>query len=169
MFIVTFGLPGSGKSFFADHLASALALPYLKSDDVRDQLQKRGAYDNQSKAAVYHALFSRAAEALQTQQAVIVDATFHQAWMRKIAYEAAEQHQRPLCFIELQAGEATIQQRVSRNRPDSDADLTVYHELKREAEPFTPEHLVLYSDQMPVATMLAEAYQYLNLTPAANS
>ena len=169
MFIVTFGLPGSGKSFFADHLAAALALPHLKSDEVRDQLQKRGAYDSQSKAAVYHALFSQAAEALQTQQAVIVDATFHQAWMREIAYETAERHHKPLRFIELQASEATIQQRVNRSRPDSDADLTVYHELRREAEPFPTAHLILHSDQMPVATMLAEAYQYLNLTPAPNS
>jgi|APHM01.1.fsa_nt_gi Predicted kinase len=169
MFIVTFGLPGSGKSFFADHLATTLALPHLKSDDIRDQLQKRGAYDSQSKAAVYRALFSQAGKALQTQHAVIVDATFHQAWMRGIAYETADQHQEPLRFIELQADEATIRQRVNRDRPDSDADLTVYQELRQEAEPFTPEHLVLHSDQMPVATMLTEAYQYLNLTPALNS
>ena len=169
MFIITFGLPGSGKSFFADHLADALALPHLKSDDVRDQLGKRGDYDAQSKAAVYRALLTRAAEALQTHSAAVVDATFHQAWMRQIADATAAQSNKPLRYIELYADEVTIQQRVSQQRPDSDAGVKVYQELKQEAEPLATNHLVLDSGQMTLSAMLSKAYQYLNLSPVSNS
>lgn len=169
MLIVTFGLPGSGKSYFAWHLARALDIPHLKSDDVRDTLQKRGDYDTESKAMVYEALLNKAVQEEKNHQAVIVDATFHKAWMREMAEQIAEQHQVLLKLIELKADEAIIAQRVQRDRPDSDANFAVYQQLKGEADPLQEEHLAIDSGQASVDVSLQKAYDHLNLHPAKNS
>ncbi len=166
MLIVVAGLPGSGKSFFADHLAEALGIPHFKSDDVRDTIDKRGAYDPGSKAAVYEALIEKALENHDGNPAVIIDATFHKKWMREMADEKARKHQIAPVYIRLTADDATIRERVEKPRPDSDADFAVYRQLKAEADPLKAPHLLLDSGQQNLQGMLAQAYAFLNLEPA---
>lgn len=169
MLVVIFGLPGSGKSYFAGQLAQALSIPHLKSDDVRDLINKRGDYDPQSKAAVYHALMDKAAEQLAQNTAVITDATFHKDWMRAIAEAKARELNHSLMFIQLVADEATIRERVTKNRPDSDADFNIYQKLKAEADPLNSSHLLLDSSRQAINTMLRQAYAFLNFEPATKS
>lgn len=169
MLIVTCGLPGSGKSYFASHLAKALQIPHFKSDDVRDALQQRGSYDAQTKAMVYEALLNKALTALDEYPAAVADATFHKAWMQQMANNLAGDQQVALKYIQLVADEVVVKERVSRQRPDSDADLSVYRELQQEADPLQQDHLTLDSGAHDLNTNLERAYQYLNLFPTPNS
>ncbi len=169
MLVIIFGLPGSGKSYFADQLSDVLALPHLKSDHVRDTIDKRGDYDPQSKAAVYQSLLAKAEEQLAIYPAVIADATFHKSWMREIAEAKAHELNQSLRFIQLVADEAIIQQRVNKNRPDSDADYHIYQKLKAEADSLQASHLLLDSSQQNMNIMLKQAYAFLNMEPATKT
>lgn len=169
MLVIIFGLPGSGKSYFANQLSHVLAIPHLKSDDARDTIDKRGDYDPESKATVYQTLITKAEEQLATYTAVIVDATFHKKWMREIVEAKAHEHNQSLRFIQLVADEAIIQQRVNKNRPDSDADYDIYQKLKAEADPLQASHLILDSSQQKMNFMLKQAYAFLNIEPATKN
>lgn len=51
--IMITGLPGTGKTTFAQALADKLNIPSLNSDQVRHEMGKRGQYDEASKKEVY--------------------------------------------------------------------------------------------------------------------
>jgi predicted kinase len=162
MIIVIFGLPGSGKSYFARKLAKRLNARLISSDAVRQQLRQNGKYDDQAKITVYLEMLSLMETGIKDHQSIVLDATFFKAGIRELFKEKAGELGEPVYFIEIRANEETIKTRVSKPRPDSEADFEVYLNVKREFEPLTEDHLVLYSDREPIERMLDEAMAYLN-------
>ena len=56
MVVIVFGLPGSGKSYFASRLAKKLEADYISSDQVRKKLFTRPDYSEEGKKQVYKKL-----------------------------------------------------------------------------------------------------------------
>lgn len=162
MIIVIFGLPGSGKSYFARSLANRLNARLISSNAVRQQLRKNGKYDDQAKIAVYLEMLSLMEAGIKDHQSIVLDATFFKAEIRKLFKEKAGELGEPVYFIEISANEEAIKSRVSKPRPDSEADFEAYLKVKREFEALTEDHLVLYSDREPIDRMLDAAMAYLN-------
>ena len=169
MIIVTFGLPGTGKSFFARHLAEAIQADHLKSDTLRAELEKMGRYDKDSKDQVYETMMHKVANAVESGKDVIADATFHKSGNRKLITAKARELDVPLYFIRLIADEAIIRERVSKNRPDSEADFKVYKILKAEMDPVEEECLELDSGKLSIETMLEKALEYIGLNQSSKS
>ncbi len=163
MIIVVFGLPGSGKSYFATYLAEKIGAVHIKSDQVRAELEKMGNYDMDTKRQVYEALIEKAEKPLKERKPVILDATFHQAQTREMVQEKAFELRENLYFMKLTAGEEVIYQRVSKNRPDSEADYAVYQKLKASFEPLDVSYLELDSGKEYMQSMLDKALNYLGM------
>lgn len=163
MLIVVCGLPGSGKSYFASHLAKELNAVHLKSDAVRKDLQMMGNYDETIKNQVYEEMIKRAWYQVQNNETVILDATFNQAETREMVKAQAQALHEPLYFIYLKADDAIIYERVSKERPDSEADFRVYQKLKAERDPFEEDHLELDSGRDTVNNMIAKTKTFLGL------
>lgn len=161
MIIAVFGLPGTGKSFFAKRLASDLGAEYLSTDKIRKQLQKTGKYSTADKEHVYNRMLELATTCLKQQQRVVVDGTFSKHNLRAKLMQAANNQNVAVCWIQTMADEATVKQRVSQKREDSEADYTVYQKIKTDFDEPYFTCLLLNSGHADIDYMISEAKQYI--------
>ncbi len=159
MVVPGYGLPGSGKSYFAERLAARTGSDYLNSDRIRKMLFPARTYSDDEKKAVYEAMCSMAAGRLKLGKTVVADATFHQSAMRQMFFSRLGRDN--ICLIEVTADDALIRQRLQHPRADSEADIAVYEKIRNNMEPVQEDHLVLISTNDSVNSMLDQSVDYL--------
>lgn len=162
MVIIVFGLPGSGKSYFASRLAKKLRAVYVNSDELRMKLLAERTYTDAEKLFVYDTILASMKDAIQQKKAIVLDATFYKQSIRAKFEHAADAAREQIIYIEVTAAEELIKERVSRSRKVSEADYGVYLKLKKAAEPLVQDHLVLQSTNSEVSPMIEKAIQYIN-------
>ncbi len=145
MLICICGLPGSGKSYFAKHLAKNLKLQRFNTDELREEMKQLGQYDETSRLAVYVEMAKRAKPSLLKQESLILDASFNNDQQRDIILSLAAECDTPTAFIRCFADEQTSLERVSQKREYTEADTRVYYLLKELWEELELPHLVLDS------------------------
>ncbi len=161
MVIIVFGLPGSGKSYFASRLAMQLEAEYVNSDEVRRKLIAERTYSDGEKLKVYEEMVSAMTAALASHKPIILDATFYKRSIRRKFEHKAATFKEKIIYIEVTAPEDIIEDRLKVPRMFSEADYDVYLKLKAIAEPLREKHLVLESSNNNVGSMLHEAIRYL--------
>ncbi len=162
MIIIVFGLPGSGKSYFASHLASMINAEYINSDIVRKKLFHERTYSEQEKLFVYNEMLTQMKEAVGQNRNVVLDATFSGNNIRQKFVEGAKDVN-DIIFIEVAAEESVIRKRLEKAREDSEADFEVYKKIKNEWEPLHQDHLILQSTDDNIREMLEKTADYLHL------
>ena len=163
MLVLIIGLPGTGKTTFANALEQEIGAVHLNSDIIRTTSGRRGKYDASSKAAVYKELYDRAEELLDQQRDVVVDATLYKEVLRQPFEKLAKKYKTSIKWIELKADEAVIKERVSKKRKYSEADFEVYLKIKAVFEPLSQNHLILWSDVLTIEEMVEKAKEYFLL------
>src|SRR5690606_1351722 len=156
--VVVMGLPGSGKSYFAQRLAETLDAAYINSDRLRRELFPKRTYSDLEKAKVYAVMLKRMEEAIGQDKNLVLDATFYNNKTREPFMGHIGKR---IFFIEIWADEDIIRERLAKERPYSEADLGVYHSIKRQWEPLERRHLILRSTNTNIGSMLDKAIQYL--------
>lgn len=73
---MVFGLPGSGKSYFASRVAHMLNATYISSDKVRKELFAVSSYSPEEKTLVYDEMLRRTIQVAEHNKDVVSDATF---------------------------------------------------------------------------------------------
>lgn len=170
MVIIVFGLPGSGKSFFAKQLATVLEAEYINSDTIRSAYSRPNQYPPEEKNGVYDAMLHKMLSALHDHKNVLLDATFYKNKLRK-RFATYVPDARTLHFIEVVAVESLIRERLLKRTNGSDDNFPVYQFIKSEWEEPQFPHLVLTSENGNVQDMLHRATTYLNqhIDPAARN
>jgi predicted kinase len=163
MLIAIMGLPGSGKSYFASHLARNLDIPHLSSDKIREERSLKGRYGEEEKLKVYQELIREALQALRRHQHVIIDASFSRKKYRQMARESAASQKVALHFVEMTAREEDIRQRVSQSRKYTEADFDIYRKMKENFERLDEAHLQLNSSEKNIDQLIQVSRNYLNL------
>ncbi len=161
MVVVVFGLPGSGKSYFAERLAEGLSAVYLSSDILRRELLAERKYSKDERRYVYECLFDRMERALRNKAAVVMDATFGRRNLREQCRQRARAAGAPAHFIEIRATEELVKERLATTREHSEADLNVYQMLKQDFEAMSEPHLVIESDNSDISDRLMTALSYV--------
>lgn len=161
MIVVVFGLPGSGKSYFAIRLASMINALYINSDRVRKEMLTKRTYFEKEKLSVYDEMLSQLIEARKQNKNVVLDATFYKNEIRESFINAVGENER-IKFIEVIADESLTRERLQEIREDSDAGFDIYKKIKEEWEPTDEPHLVLKSTNDNIDEMLNKATDYLN-------
>ncbi|HEX5153371.1 MAG TPA: AAA family ATPase [Parafilimonas sp.] len=159
MIIIVCGLPGSGKSYFAQRLSQMLHAAYISSDAVRKELFRNPSYSDEEKRKVYDEMMKRISDA-EYYKEVAVDATFSDVETRRNFIREAKKIA-PVFIVEIVADEDLIKQRLAVPRQDSNADFAVYKKMKSTWPLFTEPHLVLHSTNDNIADMLDETTDYL--------
>jgi predicted kinase len=160
--IMVVGLPGTGKSTFSRALAAELDARHLNSDVIRTELNLRGKYSPKDKAKVYEGLKERTEALLNANSTVIVDATLYREDLRRTYAELARRLKCPIHWLELNTGEESIKERVSKQRPYSEADLAVYQKIKTLYEPLKVHHLSLKTDAFSLEALVKLAKKFIN-------
>ncbi len=161
MIIIVFGLPGSGKSYFATKLAKKLQARYINSDVVRNKLFVVKEYSQEEKMKVYNEMIRKMKTAFQHKKSIVLDATFYKKSIRNKFSKAVKEFGQSIIFIEVWADQKIIIERMSRKRPYSDADYSVHLYIKEVFEPMKREHLILQSTQENIDIMLDMALKYI--------
>lgn len=159
MIIIVLGLPGSGKSYFAERLAKMINAVYINSDRLRKELFPKRTYSDLEKTTVYNAMLKKMVEANAGNKNLVLDATFHKKETRKLFTEAVDFN---LFFIEVYADESIIKERVKKSRPYSEADFEIYKQIRQQWEPLGEPHLKLESTNNNIDLMLLKVKEYLN-------
>ena len=162
MVVIVFGLPGSGKSYFASRLANLINAEYINSDIVRRTFPDKKTYSLNEKLSVYNEMLRRMKEMLKENRNLVLDATFYKSDIRRKFINEANPNEK-ISFIEVRANESVISERLKKTRTDSEADFDVYKKIKNEWEPFNQDHLILQSTDNNIEEMLHKAACYLNL------
>lgn len=157
--ILVTGLPGAGKTTFAHALADKAGARHFNTDIIRAALGLRGQYDEASKKKVYREMEAQTRNALRSGASVVVDGTFYRESLREPYRQLGEEAGAQVSWLVIEAPEAVIRQRVSRQRAYSEADFEVYLKVRDAWEPLLLPHLTLRSEELP--TMLDEALDYL--------
>lgn len=161
--IIVFGLPGSGKSFFAEALSRRLAAAHINSDQVRNALSARGKYSLEDKLGVYHAMAKQSNDILLAGKSVVVDATFYLRVMVNVFTELAKKRSCPIFFIRIVADEGLIKERLSKPRKDSEADYDVYLKIKTQFEEMQEPYFTVQSENSHIDDMIDLALQHITL------
>ena len=162
MIVVVLGLPGTGKSYFAEKLSNRIGAVHLNSDRLRNALHARGKYTLDDKLHIYRVMAKKTKQALDQGKSVIVDATFYKHEMIDLFMTLAKDHASPIRFIKVEADEALVQERLQKHRTDSEADFPVYQKIKDEFDELHVPHLVIRSAAHNIQTMIESALHYLN-------
>jgi predicted kinase len=120
------GLPGTGKSTVADRLSFELGCPVIEADRTRKHLHGvsastplasgawQGAYSTETTERVYGELVRRASVVLDSDRAVVLDASFRSPELRALAKSLAEQHDVAFLFVECVAPPDLCRERLAR-------------------------------------------------------
>ncbi len=161
MIVIVFGLPGSGKTYFAGKLASEIRGLHISSDNLRQQhLNEQDKYNEQAKMQIYQSMLASMEKAAPDKN-IVLDATFYKENIRNIFKEKARFLDISLYFIEIKADESIIKERVKKKRKETEADFDVYLKLKNIFEPLKEKHLILNSDREALKEMLNKAKKYI--------
>ncbi|HZY79606.1 MAG TPA: AAA family ATPase [Cyclobacteriaceae bacterium] len=161
MIVLIAGLPGSGKSFFAERLAGRMNACHLNIDAIRQEMRARGSYSFQDKLIVYNEMLKRTALLAFQNKDVVVDATFYHHTMREMFISWAKEQSVRVAIIEVVADEKLVNERVGKPRKFSEADYAVYEKVRDEFEEITMPHLILESTDENIEKMLEKAGKFL--------
>ena len=161
MIIAVFGLPGSGKSYFAKALAERIDAYYVSSDAIRKKYYPVPSYSEEEKRKVYRQLYNIAYDYLHRRQPLVMDATFFKKDIRDQFNRAAESIECEIAWIEIRADDEVVRRRLSLPRKDSDADYAVHSMIKETFQDMREPHLVLESSDSNLEDMISAALKYL--------
>ena len=155
------GLPGTGKSFLASHLAEQLGYVHLNTDIIRNEMGARGKYSPQDKKKVYDTLTKRMDDILKEGKNVIIDATFQKVIFRDMIREVADRHDCRKFSIIASASDEVIEKRVANKRMDSEADYGVYMAIKDAFDPIEGDFLILDTDD-DIENLVEKVLNFIN-------
>jgi predicted kinase len=156
---IVFGLPGSGKSYFASRWAEKTQASYVNSDMLRKEMFASPGYSRWDKDLVYQRMLLETKKNVEQGRNIVLDGTFYTDHLKKL-FEEEIAGNAVLHFIEVTADESVIRERLKEKRLYSEADYNVYIQIKKEWQGLTRRHLVLHSTNNNINEMLLKAERY---------
>ena len=169
--IVLSGLPGTGKSHFANELSQRIPVLIVGSDRMRKALVAKPKYNPGEHTRVFSNCHQLIENFLQEGYRVVFDATNLTNGFRQTLYDIAEKTETPLTIIWFTAPIDLVRRRLDaragglRIDSHSDADWQIHCRLRPIEEPINRPHLIVDSSQ-DISPVLDQVVQLI--TSACN-
>ena len=141
--VVVCGLPGVGKTTVAERVAAHVDGRIRRTDVIRKELFDDPEYTDAETEAVYAELLARARDDVDAGDAVVLDATFADAWFRADARETAAAAAAQFDLVEVACDEAVVERRIERRDGISDADFDIHLHFKELFDEVATDHVVV--------------------------
>ncbi len=165
MIVVFCGLPATGKSFLARHVAKEIDAVHLNTDVVRKEAVENPVYSEEEKKQVYDELFSKARELVSEGKNLVLDGTFYRKGLRDVVEEIASSAEQKVFYIECRCDEKTVKKRLEKRKKKkgaSDADnIEIYRLVEEKFEPIEYQHLVV-DCKLPEEEKIERVLKWLN-------
>lgn len=133
--IIMVGLPGSGKSFFAEQFADTFHAPYLS-------LTRITRFEGVSADTANHLLHYQLDELLKTHQSLIVDGTANTRFERMELTKKARAAGYETLFIWVQTDPATAKQRATKETKGKPSPVLSVEEYDRQVKRFVAPNAI---------------------------
>jgi predicted kinase len=163
MLIIICGLPGVGKTYFAERLVKNLKAEYLSSDSIRMREIPERTYSQEEKDKVYELMAKEAKKLLEQEKDIILDATFYLEKYRHAMKEIAAKQNAQFLIIECILDESELKERMEKRRKEktkSEADFGVYEKVKTEFESIKSDHLTI-DTSIPIENNVNKAIAWM--------
>lgn len=145
--IVVSGLPGTGKSFFSKRLAERVPLLVLESDALRKALFSLPSHSAGESFQLFRTIHLLIEELLKGGISLVLDATNLSERFRERLYSIADRINARLVMVLVEAPPEIVRQRLEDRAGDpegnSDADWSVYCQMKSSVERISRNHYVV--------------------------
>jgi len=151
--IVLSGLPGTGKSHFANELSQRIPVLIVGSDRMRKALVAKPKYNPGEHTRVFSDCHQLIEDLLQEGYRVVFDATNLTDGFRHTLFDIAEKTETPLSIIWFTAPIDLVRRRLDARAAGlsidsySDADWQIHCRLRPGEEPINHPHLMVDSSQ----------------------
>jgi predicted kinase len=127
--IMLYGLPGSGKSFFARQASELLGIPHISSDRIRYELFEKPSFSKDEQAVVFNIMMIMLEQFARVGLSSIIDVSLSRQADRKLVREYAKKNKYETVLLWIQAdAESCFARTKTRDRRKSDdmysADIT---------------------------------------------
>ncbi len=160
--LITCGLPGTWKTETAEEISRIKGYPILRTDLIRldilkneDVFNEKVASNMDKRELVYEEMFRQAAERIQDNEGVILDATFVSQKLRKRAAKLAARFDLTLVILQTDCSEETsirrILRRTKENYESNALTRAAYLNNKKIFEPVDLDELLSHYPQVRLA------------------
>jgi predicted kinase len=138
------GLPGVGKTTIARQLAPLINGVVLSTDKIRKEIFPKPTYGRRERKLIYDILILLAKYLCNSNVNCILDATFSREKSRQEIRNKLGLCSKKISIIECVCPEDIVIARLNVRKYDfSDADISVYKNMKRIYEPVKEEHVTV--------------------------
>lgn len=161
--IIMIGIPGSGKSFFAEHFADTFKAPIISYDKIRKNLHRHISDEKSQKQIANDFAEYMLVEVLKTNQTVLLDGQIStKSNYESVSKKARELGYEPL-FIWVQTDVETSKKRIMKSGSDKSA-LTL-EDFNKLVKSFSPpervKNIVVISGKHTYSSQLKIVLKYL--------
>lgn len=144
MIVIICGLPGTGKTTIAKKLAPTINAIVLSSDKIRKELIPNPTYQKEERALIFDVMILLAKYLKLADRNFILDATFNKEYSRNQVKKDLQISNDLFFIVECTCPEKIILSRIENRKDDySDADVSVYQNMKKIYEPVKAKHITI--------------------------
>lgn len=152
--VVMVGIPGSGKSFFADHFAETFNAPIISFDQLRDELFDQPTFTNDEYSIIERVADHQLGELFKTEQTIIYDGSGQQRQERTKLTKRAQSAGYETLFIWVQTETTTAKKRAMKRTKGHFSSAMFDDAFKRFSAPHETEHATVISGKHTYASQL---------------
>jgi predicted kinase len=143
MVIIVFGLPGTGKTKFAEKLSQYLQFDFLNTAAVRSKWISSPTFSLKEKQAVYLNLLQEMSEHMIEDRHIVLEGSFYLRQIRRDFHDVARILHKDLHWVEIVSDHYNSRLSHFRHDPAIADKFSVYRKLFNLFEPMDSDHLVL--------------------------
>jgi len=161
--IVMVGVPGSGKSFFAEHFADTFKAPIVGYDQLRNEILNNSSDGKAEEKVVSKVIFHMLGEILKTERTVVFDGPIFTTKSAEIINSITKKFGYEPLYVWVQIDQITAIKRSSKHvagKPTMGSE-KFNDEIKKFNPPKSTKNIIVISGKHTYASQLKIVLKYL--------